>query len=257
MGMGFSLNKRVLEAGLVLSLFSFVGCKLPDIKTEETLTKTSADKVRDAIWTELEKVDLHQLQPNQYVFYESNYRAENASVVKVVEVERIVTSVNSVPESTKVAMKEAFRKYSPSGTLEDEKISDVIWTMSKNLQAMSLSSHEFKALSTTSDYDYAEYYNLEAKRVVVDVPAATAAQPNCSGFTNCKINGLEVKYLAHLMKDGNVVKRIQYHVILSAEVPAVFWDEQNPIWPVISECMAHTIGKIYVNECVVLRDAQK
>lgn len=258
MGMGFSL-KLITVSGVAALTMSVAACKLPEMQKEaETLTKSSADNVRDALWAELDKVDLHQLKPGQYAFYESNYRAENASVVKVVDVERLVRTVEDTATNTKVVMAEAYRSYNPNGSIEDDKVSDIIWNLQKStmLNSMSLNMGEFQTMAT-SDYDYAEYYNLTAKRTLLDPPAATRARANCGGFTNCKINAYEVSYLAHLIKDGQVVKRIEYNVVLSSEIPAVFWDETNPIWPVLSECMSYTVQNIYVNECVVLRDAQK
>jgi hypothetical protein len=261
MGMGFSLKKAsvVVVTGMA---FQLMGCKLPEMKKEETLAKSTAQKVSDVLWTELGKVDLHQIKPGQYVHYESNYRAEQSAVVKVVDVARSVNSVESTAESTNVVMQELFRTYTQNGAIEDEKISDVVWTLEKTLSSLNaFVSSAFRTSAygpfATEDYDYVDYFNLTSSRKVIAAPPAIQARPDCGGFANCTIDALEVNYLAHLVKGTQVIKRIQYKVVLSAQVPAIFWDEQNPIWPVVSECMAHTIETYYVNECVVLRDAQK
>jgi hypothetical protein len=263
MGMGFSL-KSISKFSLATVAVGYLsGCKLPEMKKDQpVMTKVAAQDVRDALWGELDKVDLHQTKVGQYAFYESNYRAESSGVFKFYEVERLVNSVDSTAESTKVVMQEALREYDNSGNITDEKLSDVIWTLQKEVAAAAKSFGEFNAFSNSNpispmDYDYAEYYNLTTADKVYEVPAAVKARLNCGGFTNCLIKGREVSYLAHLIKDNEIIKRIQYRTVLSAEIPAIFWDESNAIWPVLSECMSHTINDIYVTECVVLRDAQK
>lgn len=270
--MGFSLNHSKLICLFFIGL-SLQACKLPDIAPTEELVQSSAQDLNKVLLSELEKVDFSKIAKGQYVRYEGNYRAENGNVTKFMESERLVTDIEDYPDSRKIVMAEALRSYDSGGAITEEKISDVIWKFTKEAITVDsfapsfyfanrMQNSEAKLQATNDDepiYDHAEYFNLKSRRLSLIPPGAILKRPDCGGIENCRIEALEVSYLLHLVtKEGVVGKRYQFRTIVSAQIPPIFWGEDDKaIWPVVSDCLSYLVGSTYVNQCTVLRDLQK
>jgi hypothetical protein len=257
MGMGFSLKKIVAGVTFQTTLLTaLAGCSLPEMNEETPLERASSEKMRDALLSELQGVDLTALKVGQGVFYEDNYRAEQGPVIKIRDLQRTVANKEDQGSSFRILLREIARLFKSDGTVEDEKTSDVIWNLEKGAGFFALARPNFNILTNTPPApNRVEYYNLKTLRRTAPLPANVVSRPNCGGFSPCELDVLDISYLVHVIENDVIVRKIQYRGQLSARIPAVFWDENNGYLPVLNECITYTLDNILVNRCLVMRDA--
>jgi hypothetical protein len=137
---------------------------------------------------------------------------------------------------------------------KDSVVRDEIWELDNPLTTTG-----FKA-SNTPEITY-KYYNLTTQRKIVTPPETVINRPNCGGLNGCNIEAIEVRYLRHVIKNGEILFRQEISTTVSAEIPPLFIiDTADPYaahYPVVEECFRFMSEGAYIKYCLTLEDLDK
>lgn len=253
-----SYKKFSVLSYLALSLV-LTGCKLPELDSEDpnALVEISEQDIERAMQPETDKITLDSFKVNQYVKYVATFRTEISQKLELYYIkERQVKAVKLINDPAIIAMDYVFQMFMGN---KDSFSGDEIWQIS-NPQ---VNVNEYSAFAASDDDPVIsfKYYNLKTSRRTVRPPDAVMERPNCGGLADCNIQGIDVRYIRHVLFDGVVKYRQEVSRLVSGEIPALFLIN-NPHpgytnYPVFEECYRYILEGTYVKECMYLEDLDK
>ena len=244
---------------LAISLF-LSACSLPEFEGEDpgALVEFSSEKIDEAFESELSKVHLEQIKVGDMVEYETSVVAENGASQPLEDKRRTVKKSDWTSNPSVVVMDYMYKDhYDDSNSFTR----DEIWEFN-NSTVSALAAKSLESFFPFNDDDEptveVKYYNFKAQRRVVQAPDKAKNKNNCGGLLGCVIQGVQVEYLVHIVKDGKVAERREYKEFISHQIPPLFVvDTQDPygaMYPIAQSCVRTLFSGVLANVCTTISD---